>query len=143
MTFIRSLRRTFGRDRDTQASAANAPLTTAVPSLTGDLPGTPVEIAPTDPLFAYLQSAVGVVDIDRLDLDSPAVRELRDAGVRVVVPLVTQGELIGALYLGPRLSDQFDLKQVGVGVQFGAPIGEQLESRGDSPAGKALPGDYW
>ena len=32
--------------------------------------------------------------------------DLRAAGVRVIVPLVTQGELIGALYLGPRLSDQ-------------------------------------
>ena len=32
--------------------------------------------------------------------------QLRAAGVRLVVPLVTQGELIGLLNLGPRLSDQ-------------------------------------
>ncbi|HET7026308.1 MAG TPA: SpoIIE family protein phosphatase [Candidatus Limnocylindrales bacterium] len=64
------------------------------------------EISPNDPLSAYLQAAPGVVDVDRLDLASAALSELRGAGVKVVVPLVTQGELIGALYLGPRLSDQ-------------------------------------
>ncbi len=68
--------------------------------------GPSIEIAPSDPLFAYLQSASGVVDAERLDLESPALTDLRAAGVRVIVPLVTQGELIGALYLGPRLSDQ-------------------------------------
>ena len=68
--------------------------------------GPAIEIAPSDPLFAYLQAASGVVDAERLELESPALTELRAAGVRVIVPLVTQGELIGALYLGPRLSDQ-------------------------------------
>ena len=47
-----------------------------------------------------------MVDVERLELDSPALAELRAAGVRVIVPLVAQGELVGALYLGPRLSDQ-------------------------------------
>ncbi len=47
-----------------------------------------------------------MVDVQRLELESPALDELRAADVRVIVPLVTQGELIGALYLGPRLSDQ-------------------------------------
>jgi Serine phosphatase RsbU, regulator of sigma subunit len=65
-----------------------------------------VEIALTDPLFAHLQAAGGVVDAERLELDSPALAELRAAGVRLIVPLVAQGELVGALYLGPRLSDQ-------------------------------------
>ena len=35
-----------------------------------------------------------------------AVRALREAGVALVVPLVSQGELIGTLNLGPRLSEQ-------------------------------------
>jgi serine phosphatase RsbU (regulator of sigma subunit)/anti-sigma regulatory factor (Ser/Thr protein kinase) len=68
--------------------------------------GPAVEIAPTDPLFAHLQAASGVVDAEHLELDSPALAELRRAGVRIIVPLVAQGELVGALYLGPRLSDQ-------------------------------------
>ena len=60
----------------------------------------------SDPLLAYLQTASGPVELARLELDSPAVRELRDAGVALVVPLVSQGELIGTLNLGPRLSEQ-------------------------------------
>lgn len=66
----------------------------------------PVEIAPNDPLLGYLESASGPVDIHALELDSPAVHELKAAGVRLVVPLVSQGELIGALNLGSRLSEQ-------------------------------------
>ena len=65
-----------------------------------------VGIAPNDPLVAYLQSARGVVDLDRLELESPALDELREAGVKMAVPLVAQGELIGMLNLGPRLSEQ-------------------------------------
>ena len=79
----------------------------AAPAAAADVPDQqPVEIAPNDPLIAYLQGAGGAVEIDSLELDSPAVRELRDAGVKLVVPLVSQGELIGALNLGPRLSEQ-------------------------------------
>jgi serine phosphatase RsbU (regulator of sigma subunit)/anti-sigma regulatory factor (Ser/Thr protein kinase) len=66
----------------------------------------PVEIAPNDPIIAYFQSASGAVDLEMLDLDSPACRALRAAGVKLVVPLVSQGELIGSLNLGPRLSEQ-------------------------------------
>src|SRR5688500_9497094 len=66
----------------------------------------PVEIAPNDPLLAYFQSAGEAVDIEELELDSPALRELKAAGVKLAVPLVSQGELIGVLNLGPRLSEQ-------------------------------------
>src|SRR5262245_7801132 len=65
-----------------------------------------VDIPDADPLLAYLQSAPGPVDVARLELDSPAVEALREAGVALVVPLVSQGELIGTLNLGPRLSEQ-------------------------------------
>ena len=65
-----------------------------------------VQIAPNDPLVAYFQSNPGVVEVDRLSLDSPALEQLREAGVKVIVPLVSQGELIGMLNLGPRLSEQ-------------------------------------
>ena len=59
-----------------------------------------------DPLLAYLQSATGAVDVEALELDSPALAELKAAGVKLAVPLVSQGELIGVLNLGPRLSEQ-------------------------------------
>ena len=64
------------------------------------------EIAPNDPIIAYLQSATGAVDLSTLDLDSQALRELRAKGVALVVPLVTNGELVGLLNVGPRLSEQ-------------------------------------
>ena len=77
-----------------------------VPAVPAEQPGVAVDIPETDPLFAYLQSAPGPVDLTRLELASPALDELRAAGVALVVPLVTQGELIGTLNLGPRLSEQ-------------------------------------
>ncbi|HEV8403052.1 MAG TPA: SpoIIE family protein phosphatase [Candidatus Limnocylindrales bacterium] len=65
-----------------------------------------VDIPESDPLLAYLQTAAGPVEVARLELDSPAITALRAAGVALVVPLVSQGELIGTLNLGPRLSEQ-------------------------------------
>src|ERR687893_1327348 len=65
-----------------------------------------LQIAPNDPIVAYLASASGVVEIDKLDLHSPALDAMKSAQIKVVVPLVSQGELIGLLNLGPRLSQQ-------------------------------------
>ncbi|TMC59797.1 MAG: GAF domain-containing protein [Chloroflexi bacterium] len=64
------------------------------------------DIAPSDPLLLYFQHAPGAVDIQKLQLDSPALRKLRTSGVQLVVPLLSQGDLIGLLNLGPRLSEQ-------------------------------------
>jgi len=51
-------------------------------------------------------SQAGAVDITRLELNSPALAMLKQAGVVLVVPLVSSGELIGLLNLGPRLSER-------------------------------------
>src|SRR5439155_27193123 len=90
------------------SAPSNAPSSAApVPAGRHDAPGgPPFDIAPNDPVIAYFQAAPGPVDIDKLELDSPALRELRKAGVKLAVPLVSQGELIGLLNLGPRLSEQ-------------------------------------
>ncbi len=40
----------------------------------------PLDIAPYDPLIAYFQTKAGSVDIEHLDLDSPALEEMRTAG---------------------------------------------------------------
>jgi serine phosphatase RsbU (regulator of sigma subunit)/anti-sigma regulatory factor (Ser/Thr protein kinase) len=64
------------------------------------------DIAPYDPLTAYFLSAPGAVEIDKLRMDSPALKALQAAGVKMAVPLVSQGELVGLLNLGPRLSEQ-------------------------------------
>ncbi len=111
MTMARALRRVIRRALPDDGSVAviarplaPAPaesLPAAAPADAGS-----VEIADSDPLLAFLQSAPGPVDLDGLTLDSPAVRRLRESGMRLVVPLVSQGELIGTLNLGPRLSEQ-------------------------------------
>jgi serine phosphatase RsbU (regulator of sigma subunit)/anti-sigma regulatory factor (Ser/Thr protein kinase) len=104
MTLIRSIQRTLrlGRSSTAAQTAQDAPAVS--PAAVGA--GPEIDIAPNDPLLAYLQAAPGPVDVATLDLDSVAVRELRAAGVALVVPLISQGELIGTLNLGPRLSEQ-------------------------------------
>jgi serine phosphatase RsbU (regulator of sigma subunit)/anti-sigma regulatory factor (Ser/Thr protein kinase) len=47
-----------------------------------------------------------VLDLDELRLESPMVSRLRAEGVRLAVPLLSQGELVGMLTLGARRSEQ-------------------------------------
>jgi serine phosphatase RsbU (regulator of sigma subunit)/anti-sigma regulatory factor (Ser/Thr protein kinase) len=104
----RPIRRLLGRG-DPLVEAPRVPPAEPIPDsaaadqATGSIA---LDIAESDPLLAYLQSAPGPVDVAKLELDSPAVTALREAGVALVVPLVSQGELIGTLNLGPRLSEQ-------------------------------------
>jgi serine phosphatase RsbU (regulator of sigma subunit)/anti-sigma regulatory factor (Ser/Thr protein kinase) len=101
MTAIsRPLRRLLGRPTIDHAPAD------AVRAAVEEVTGVAVDIPESDVLFAFLQAAPGPVDLRKLELASPALDELRAAGVALVVPLVTQGELIGTLNLGPRLSEQ-------------------------------------
>ncbi len=65
-----------------------------------------VDIAPNDPIVAFCQGNPSILDVDSLHLDSPTLDALRSEGVKLVVPMVSQGELIGLLNLGPRLSGQ-------------------------------------
>ena len=103
----RPIRRLLGRHADAPDPSA-APVTPAIeePGRPTDDRSIAVDIAESDPLLAYLQTASGPVEVARLELDSPAVQAMREAGVALVVPLVSQGELIGTLNLGPRLSEQ-------------------------------------
>ena len=54
--------------------------------------------------LAILRSATGPIDVDN-DPESESLARFRDVYVKLVVPLVNQGELVGMLNLGPRLSD--------------------------------------
>lgn len=67
--------------------------------------GPSLEISAEDPALAYFQSSSGAVDISKLELDSPAVNQMREAGIVMAIPLISSGELIGLLNLGPRLSE--------------------------------------
>lgn len=66
----------------------------------------PMEIPAEDPFLAYLHTSNGVIDISEIKLDSPTVDEMRQEGVRLVLPLISQGELIGLINLGQRRSEQ-------------------------------------
>ncbi|HLV97826.1 MAG TPA: SpoIIE family protein phosphatase [Ktedonobacterales bacterium] len=64
------------------------------------------KIQPDDPIVSYFLSAPGPVDIEKLSLDSPTLRALREAGAKLIVPLLSQGELVGLLHVGPRRGAQ-------------------------------------
>ncbi len=65
-----------------------------------------LEFPENDPIVPYFLATQGVVEVQKLNLESPTLRELKKAGVKLTIPLISQGELIGLLNLGPRLSEQ-------------------------------------
>src|SRR5580693_8314563 len=68
--------------------------------------GPELDLASNDPLIGYLLSAASAVDITHLQLQSPALAALQEAGVVLVVPLISSGSLVGLLSLGPRRSER-------------------------------------
>jgi len=75
MTFVDSIKRSVGRG---PRANTGEPAAHVAPSVAGSVRAVAaapavtapaIEIAPTDPLFAYLQAASGVVDAERLELD--------------------------------------------------------------------------
>ncbi len=80
------------------ATAARAPSVIAA--------GPELDLASNDPLVGFLLSAASAVDITTLALQSPALEALREAGVVLVVPLISSGSLVGLLSLGPRRSER-------------------------------------
>lgn len=89
-----------------RGKANNRQAATGHPERSSRVKNLDLDLREDDPLLAHFLSAPGVVEIDKLELDSPALSTLKAAGVKVTVPLVSQGELIGLLNLGPRLSEQ-------------------------------------
>ena len=101
-TLLESVQRVRPGRRRTAPQAAENPAL----ERTRQVAAPALDIAPNDPIIAYFVSSPGAVELEKLHLDSPAVRELKAAGVTLVIPLVSQGELVGLLNLGPRLSQQ-------------------------------------
>ncbi len=65
-----------------------------------------LDLDPDDPLVAHLRDVSGAVDLDKLRLESPAVRQMMRGGIELVVPLTHRGGVIGVLALGPRRGRQ-------------------------------------
>jgi serine phosphatase RsbU (regulator of sigma subunit)/anti-sigma regulatory factor (Ser/Thr protein kinase) len=66
-------------------------------------PGLVIELAPGDPLAGYFDRSLEVAEVNQLEMDSPALRQLKQHGVRLIAPLVVSGKLLGILNLGPGL----------------------------------------
>lgn len=99
MTWIQKLWK-----RSEQPKPADTPVAAASPSAVRTHTEE-VDIGPNDPLLAYILNSPGIIEVDKLNLDSPALRRLKEANIRLAVPLISQGELIGLLNLGSRLSE--------------------------------------
>src|SRR5947199_2309979 len=65
-----------------------------------------IMVSGDDPLIAYVLSHPGALEIDRLQLDSPVLQDLRLHAAEIILPLASQGELIGLLILGPHLGGE-------------------------------------
>lgn len=100
------LKRFWGSIARQDSRATEQPAAQLLVNRAQPVAGPTIEIAPDDPLIPYLTSAGGAVEVDRINLDSPALDQLRTANVKLIVPLVSQGELVGMLNLGSRLSEQ-------------------------------------
>ena len=83
-----------------------------------------IVIEPRDALLDYLATASGPLEIDALP-DTAATKRMRGQGVRVVVPLITSGELVGVVALGPRRSERgyarSDLRLLDALARYAAP----------------------
>ena len=73
----------------TQREQANAP--------------TEIEIGDDDPLIAYLLSHPGVLEIEQCQLTSPLLQDLKQRSTEIILPLASQGILLGLFSLGARL----------------------------------------
>ncbi|HMQ32869.1 MAG TPA: SpoIIE family protein phosphatase [Chloroflexaceae bacterium] len=100
-TLIQQFRRALRRGEAAAPVAAPRAPAAPDPDVVREL-----DLAANDPLLALLQSSSGVLDLATLRLESPMVTRLRAEGVRLLVPLLSQGELVGMLSLGPRRSEQ-------------------------------------
>ncbi|MFN2190366.1 MAG: SpoIIE family protein phosphatase [Candidatus Promineifilaceae bacterium] len=108
MTTLKSIwRNYFGRKDAASESLADPEAVLAQETAAStQLNSIDLDIAPNDPLLTYVRQNRGVLDVEELKLESEALETLRQANIKAVVPLVSQGELIGLINLGARLSEQ-------------------------------------
>jgi serine phosphatase RsbU (regulator of sigma subunit) len=62
-----------------------------------------IMVADDDLLMAYMLSHPGTLEIERLQLDSPILQDMKLRAADIILPLSSQGELLGLLILGPHL----------------------------------------
>jgi serine phosphatase RsbU (regulator of sigma subunit) len=62
-----------------------------------------ISVSDDDPLVAYILRHANTQEIDRLQLDSPLLQDLKLRSADILLPLASQGELVGLLILGTHL----------------------------------------
>lgn len=77
-----------------------------------------IMVAGDDPFIVYVLSHPGALAVDRLQLDSPVLQNLKLNAAEIILPLASQGELIGLLILGPHLKgeDYTHVEQIMLGT---------------------------
>jgi serine phosphatase RsbU (regulator of sigma subunit) len=65
-----------------------------------------IHISLDDPLLEYFRDSPGTMDLEQLEIDTESHEKMVASGIKMVVPLITQGELTGWLGLGNRMSGQ-------------------------------------
>jgi len=95
-----------------------------------------ITIADDDPMMAFALSHPGAVEVGRLQLDSPVLQILQTNEADIVLPLVSQGELVGLLALGRRLngeeyerSDRALLNTLGTQVAPALRVGQLVQEQ--------------
>src|SRR6266496_4226903 len=92
-TLIQNLRQ-IGSRKDRREAQPDTATTSMTQRSTRTRVTLAVDIAANDPLVAYFLGSTGAVELDHIRLESPALEALKAAGVKLAVPLVSQGELI-------------------------------------------------
>jgi serine phosphatase RsbU (regulator of sigma subunit) len=65
-----------------------------------------INVSDNDPLMAYVLSHSSTLKIDRLHLDSTVLQQMKRSGAEIILPLASQGELLGLLILGLHLKGE-------------------------------------
>ncbi len=78
----------------------------SIPEMTSNTEIKPLDIQPDDPLLALISTSPGLIEVEKHNVESPTLDRLRADGIKLILPLVSQGDLIGLLNLGSRRSEQ-------------------------------------
>jgi serine phosphatase RsbU (regulator of sigma subunit) len=65
-----------------------------------------IQAANDDPLITYMLDHSETLDMNQLQLDSPLLNEMKLHGAEILLPLISQGELLGILILGMHLNGE-------------------------------------
>ena len=65
-----------------------------------------INVSDDDPFMTYVLSHINTLEMNRLQLDSPVLQQMKLRGAEVILPLASQGELLGLLILGLQLKGE-------------------------------------